>query len=70
MHIFQNITWPEAVTYNIIPQHGSKVEGGADIEHFFIENNKKNVWKQKRSERVSQQLVEYAELAETRCCTS
>lgn len=70
MKFFKNVTWPEGAIYNITPQAGSKTDGGADIEHIYVEGDKKNVWLQKRTDKVLEAILDYAEYANTRVCNS
>lgn len=68
--VFKNITWKQGAIYNITPESGSQLQGGADIEHHFVEEGEKNVWLQRRNNKIAQAIVEYIESAETRCCNS
>lgn len=70
MKFFDNITWPNRAVFNVTGNAGKTCGGGADIEHIYIEEGKKNVWVQKRNERIMKQIMDYAEYAETRVCNS
>jgi hypothetical protein len=68
--LFGNVIWPSDVIYNIVADSGSKCEGGAEVEHHFVADGKKNVWLQRREGKVTECLVEYYEHAAKRVSNS
>jgi len=70
LNMFDNVVWPTGCIYNVDSKAQGNCEGGADIEHHFTVEGKKNVWVQKRKKKVEQAIMEYAEWAATRCSGS
>lgn len=67
---FSNNFWPAGCIYNISSTGSGTCEGGAEVEHHFTEDGKRNVWLQKGKEKVETSLIDYYEWAKTRCSNS
>ena len=68
--MFDNVMWPTDCIYNIDPKDGSSCEGVAEIEHHYDKAGSRNVWIQRRQDKIEQIIMEYAEYAKTRVSTS
>lgn len=68
--LFENVSWPSSMIYNVTTNAGSKAQGGADVEHVYIADGNKNVWLQRHTDRVVQAAVGYAEQSATGCFKS
>jgi hypothetical protein len=68
--LFGNIGFPTSCTYNVSCNVVGKCQGGADIEHHFDVEGKRNVWIQKHKGKVEQNILDYAEWARIRVSNS
>lgn len=66
--MFDNVSWPSVAIYNITSDGETRIAGGADVEHHYIEDGRPNVWIQKAKLRTA--LQGYYRDASDRCSES